>query len=422
MKKSRIIFALCTILIGILFTGGYQISMLEVNASSSKTPANAMPTTGKKIKIPDVSIESRKIPNNDALKFVKDMRIGWNLGNTFDAAFDNPNFDDELLYESAWSGVKTTKEMIDAVKKAGFNAIRIPVSWHNHVSGNNFTISKAWLNRVQEVVDYAMKDGMYVIINIHHDIMPGYYYPSSQHMKTSIQYVKSIWTQIANKFKTYNNHLIFESVNEPRLTGTKYEWWLDMNKDECKDAVESINKLNQVFVDTVRATGGNNASRYLMVPGYDASPDYALIKEFKMPTDKSKYKNRIIVSVHAYRPYNFALQSPNESGSTSEWSIDSEYSRRDIDYFMDGLYDKFISKGIPVVIGEFGARDKNGNLQARVEYATYYIKAARARGMTCFWWDNNAFYGDGENFGLLDRSTVTWKYPDIVAALMKYAK
>nr|AGM71677.1 beta-1,3-1,4-glucanase [Caldicellulosiruptor sp. F32] len=401
---------MCAVLTGLTF-----VSFSLGNSSDSEASSN-------RAKIPEIKIASRKIPNNAALKFVKDMKIGWNLGNTFDAAFENPSFDDELLYETAWCGVKTTKQMIDTVKKAGFNTIRIPVSWHNHVTGSNFTISKRWLDRVQQVVDYAMKNKMYVIINIHHDIMPGYYYPNSQHLQTSIKYVKSIWTQVATRFKNYNDHLIFEAVNEPRLTGSRFEWWLDMNNPECRDAVEAINKLNQVFVDTVRSTGGNNVSRYLMVPGYAAAPEYVLIDEFKIPKDSSKYKNRIIISVHAYRPYNFALQAPNESGSVSEWSVNSEESRRDIDYFMDKLYDKFVSKGIPVVIGEFGARDKNGNLQSRVEFAAYYVRAARARGITCCWWDNNAFYGNGENFGLLDRKTLKWVYPEIVSAMMKYAR
>ncbi|WP_051109299.1 MULTISPECIES: glycoside hydrolase family 5 protein [unclassified Caldicellulosiruptor] len=410
MNKRRILATVCAVLTGLTF-----VSFSLGNSSDSEASSN-------RAKIPEIKIASRKIPNNAALKFVKDMKIGWNLGNTFDAAFENPSFDDELLYETAWCGVKTTKQMIDTVKKAGFNTIRIPVSWHNHVTGSNFTISKRWLDRVQQVVDYAMKNKMYVIINIHHDIMPGYYYPNSQHLQTSIKYVKSIWTQVATRFKNYNDHLIFEAVNEPRLTGSRFEWWLDMNNPECRDAVEAINKLNQVFVDTVRSTGGNNVSRYLMVPGYAAAPEYVLIDEFKIPKDSSKYKNRIIISVHAYRPYNFALQAPNESGSVSEWSVNSEESRRDIDYFMDKLYDKFVSKGIPVVIGEFGARDKNGNLQSRVEFAAYYVRAARARGITCCWWDNNAFYGNGENFGLLDRKTLKWVYPEIVSAMMKYAR
>lgn len=409
MNRGKFFATTCALLTGLMLAGSFSGGLHLSQAAT-------------RVKIPEINIESRKIPNNPALKFVKDMKIGWNLGNTFDAAFENPNFDDELLYETAWCGVKTTKQMIDAVKKAGFNTIRIPVSWHNHVSGNNFTISKRWLDRVQQVVDYAMTNKMYVIINIHHDILPGYYYPDSKHLQTSIRYVKSIWTQVATRFKNYNKRLIFEAVNEPRLTGSRYEWWLDMNSPECKEAIEAINKLNQVFVDTVRSTGGNNSSRYLMVPGYAAAPEYVLIDEFKIPADKSKYKNRIIISVHAYRPYNFALQSPEEAGSVSTWSVKSEESRRDIDNFMDGLYEKFVSKGIPVVIGEFGARDKNGNLQSRVEFAAYYIRAARARGITCCWWDNNSFYGKGENFGLLDRKTLKWVYPEIISAMMKYAQ
>lgn len=372
--------------------------------------------------IPDINLEKQTLPDNDALKFVAAMKIGWNLGNTFDAVIDNPDFEDELQYESAWCGVKTSKEMIDELKAAGFNTVRIPVSWHNHVSGSDFKISDAWMQRVKEVVDYAMNDDMYVIINIHHDISPDYYYPSSDYLKSSTTYVKSIWKQIAVEFGDYDNHLIFESINEPRLVGTENEWWLDLNKDTCKDAVECINQLNQTFVDTVRATKGSNETRYLMVPGYTASPDNALIDTFKLPTDLKSNDNKIIVSVHAYTPYNFALQGINEGGNVSEWNVDNVNSTKDIDSFMGRLYNKFTSKGIPVVIGEFGARDKNGNLQSRVEYATYYIKSAKTRGITCCWWDNNAFSGNGENFGLLDRKTLIWVYPDILNGLMKYSE
>lgn len=369
--------------------------------------------------IPEIDIDAYAIPDTESMRFVKDMKIGWNLGNTFDATSESTSLADELKIETAWVGVETTGEMIQAVKEAGFNTIRIPVSWHNHLL-ENFTISEPWLNRVNEVVDYAMAEGMYVIINIHHDIDKNFYYPTSEFFENSLAYSNAIWTQLAKRFRDYDNHLIFESVNEPRMTGTKYEWWLDMNNESCRDAVDCINRLNQAFVDVVRASGGNNATRYLMVPGYDASADSALSSAFKLPTDT--VADRMIVSVHAYTPYNFALQGPNEGGNVSTWSITSDASTRDIDAFMDGLYNKYISQGIPVVIGEFGSRDKNGNLQARVDHAAYYIRSARARGMTCVWWDNNAFSGSGENFGLLNRRKVEWQYPDLVASLMKYAE
>jgi endoglucanase len=157
-----------------------------------------------------------------------------------------------------------------------------------------------------------------------------------------------------------------------------------------------------------------------MVPGYSASAQGALINEFELPKDI--VKNKLILSVHAYTPYNFALQAPTESGSISEFSSDNQNSVTEINQFMDQLYNKYISNGTPVVIGEFGARDKNGNTQDRIDFATYYIAYARANGMSCIWWDNNSFSGTGENFGLLDRKTITWRDKEIVDGLMKYAQ
>lgn len=367
------------------------------------------------ISIPEVSIDTREIPNTPVQAFADDMKVGWNLGNTFDA-FDCTWLDNKLDYESAWCGVKTTEEMIIAVKEAGFNTVRVPVSWHNHVSGDKHDIDEPWLDRVQEVIDYVMDNGMYAIINIHHDMSEEFIYPTSEYLDQSSHYVECIWTQIAERFSDYDEHLIFESLNEPRMVGSTHEWWLDPNNESCQDAVASINTLNQVFVDTVRASGGKNPNRYLMVPGYAASVSGVLDKGFELPTDT--VEDKIILSVHAYTPYNFAL----EAGSVDSFSIDKSSSVMEIDQFMTQLYDKFVSQEVPVVLGEFGARDKNGNTQDRVDFATYYVAAARARGMTSIWWDNGAFSGDGEIFGILDRESATWRFPDIVEGLMKYAE
>lgn len=371
------------------------------------------------ITVPDVEVQKFEIPENEALTFVKEMKIGWNLGNTFDANTETNQFEDEMKYETIWCGVPTTKEMIDTVKAAGFNTVRIPVSWHNHLTDDNFTISQVWLDRVQEVVDYVMANDMYAIINIHHDISKAYYYPSNECLENSTKYMTSIWGQISERFKDYDAHLIFESVNEPRLVGDENEWWFQGDKANCKEAVLCINTLNQVFVDTVRKSQGKNETRYLMVPGYDAAVDSVLYEGFKLPTDSQE--NKIIVSVHAYVPYAFALQSSSESGSTDVWDMTKTKDQQAITDFMDGLYNKFIVNGTPVLIGEFGARDKNNNLQARVGFTTYYIAAARARGMSCLWWDNNSFVGSGENFGLLERRNNTWQYEALLEGLMKYA-
>ena len=361
--------------------------------------------------VPDVQVDKYQVPESEGMDFIKELYLGWNLGNTFDAAdVGNISAEHELDYEKAWCGDFTKIENIAAIKAAGFKTIRIPVSWHNHVDEND-RISRAWLTRVKEVVDWCLDMDLYVIVNTHHDNAEDFYYPDTAHMERSKQYLTAVWSQIAETFKDYDEHLILESLNEPRLVGTDYEWWIDQNNAQCKDAVACINTLNQLFVDTVRASGGTNATRWLLVPGYAASPDGALNPDFAMPNDP---QNRVILSVHAYRPYNFAL---NKAG-TKEWSLDNAGDTGDIVGFMDNLYAKFVLNGVPVLIGEFGAMNKD-NLENRVAFSAYYTACARAHGMSCLWWDNNAFAGSGENFGLLYRRSSTFNYPEIVQALLK---
>lgn len=369
-------------------------------------------------------IDVLEIPSDDellnigSLELTSMIDVGWNLGNTLDAeSSEYVRSDMRLEYE--WVGVKTNKEMILAVYEQGFNAIRIPISWHNHVD-SNFTINSKWMDRVQEIVDYAYDLGMFVIINTHHDVYPEYYYPDSTHLKSSEKYVSAIWSQVAERFKNYDCHLIFEGLNEPRLKGTDIEWRVDDGSPESVDSIECINALNQAFVDTVRASEGYNTVRFLMVSGYDASPDGALDKNFQLPADT--VSDRLLVSVHAYTPYNFALQPAAESGSTSDFDSASKASTNDIDSTMSRIYDGFVSKGIGVIITEFGALDKNGNLVDRVDYAGYYVSTARNNSIPCFWWDNGAFTGTGELFGILDRKTCEFNPVEIADVLVEKCK
>lgn len=364
--------------------------------------------------LPEITLESKEIPDNEALDFVEELKLGWNLGNTFDAV--DSNLTDEMEYEKVWCGRYTTEEMIETVKNAGFCTVRIPVSWHNHLTDDKYTISEAWMDRVNEVVDWCIDRDLYVILNIHHDNSTDYLYPSEEYAEQSIAYLTAVWSQLAERYKEYDEHLIFEAMNEPRLVGHTNEWWLDTNNEDCMEAVECINRYNQAFVDLIRSSGGNNAERYLMCPGYAASPEGAWNDGYQLPLDTAD--NRIIVSVHAYSPYSFAL----DAAGTNAWSMENQSDVSNVTSFMDKLYDKFISQGIPVLIGEFGAANKYNNLEVRTEYAAYYVAAARARGLTCCWWDNNAFIGSGENLGLLNRVSSKWQYPEIVAAMLKYAE
>ena len=366
------------------------------------------------------------LKNADTEAILEDMGLGWNLGNSLDATGGSG-----LDTETSWSNPKTTQALIDKVKSLGFNTVRVPVSWGKHVSGDNYTIDSAWLARVKEVVDYCYKNDMYVILNIHHDTKSSEsasgagYYPRSSAYSSSEKFVTSVWSQMSEYFKDYDYHLIFETLNEPRLIGTGCEWWFDKWNipSEVKDAIDCINKLNQKAVDTIRDTGSNNRGRLIMCPGYDASIDGATVSGFKLPTDISGNKNRIAVSVHAYSPYNFAMNVGSGSTSTYTSSIKSEL--RDL---FSTLKSNFRDKGIPVVIGEFGSTDKN-NTAERVKWATDYTALAKKNNIPCVLWDNNAFavYNgssivlNSEYHGYINRknNTVTSPAKDVIEALMK---
>ena len=366
------------------------------------------------------------LKNADTEAILEDMGLGWNLGNSLDATGGSG-----LDTETSWSNPKTTQALIDKVKSLGFNTVRVPVSWGKHVSGDNYTIDSAWLARVKEVVDYCYKNDMYVILNIHHDTKSSEsasgagYYPRSSAYSSSEKFVTSVWSQMSEYFKDYDYHLIFETLNEPRLIGTGCEWWFDKWNipSEVKDAIDCINKLNQKAVDTIRDTGSNNKGRLIMCPGYDASIDGATVSGFKLPTDISGNKNRIAVSVHAYSPYNFAMNVG--SGSTSAYTSSIKSELRDL---FSTLKSNFRDKGIPVVIGEFGSTDKN-NTAERVKWATDYTALARKNNIPCVLWDNNAFavYNgnsivlNSEYHGYINRknNTVTSPAKDVIEALMK---
>ena len=343
---------------------------------------------------------------------VQKLGVGWNLGNALDA------WDNSLEFgtikedtEDASGNPATTKAMIDMVKAEGFQTVRVPVTYYNHMQADG-TIDPKWLARVKEVVDYVVQDDMNCVINIHHDTGDGgWLFADTKNYEKNKEIVSSMWTQIANYFSTYDNRLIFEGFNE-MLNGEK-AW--DYAGDE---SYQVANQWNQLFVDTVRAAGGNNVERYLMMPGYDASLAGAITDLYQLPNDI--VSDKLIVSVHAYTPYNFALRPGSESGATDYFSWEDPQSVYEINDLMNSLYNKFVSKGIPVVIGEYGAMNRDNNTQDRVDYYAYYTAAARANGITCCVWDNGSFT-DGETFGILRRRVNKWFFEETIEAMMKYS-
>jgi len=376
----------------------------EINNNTNNTEENIKESKDKIIDIDDtdereenenMSLSIRDIPS---IELVKELKIGWNLGNTLDATGGGAL----LTTEMSWGNPTTKEDMFIVVKEAGFNTIRIPVSWGDHLGSEpDFTIHTIWLDRVNEVVDYAIDNDLYVILNLHHE---EWHFPSYDNLERSKQILTKVWTQIAERFKDYDEHLIFEGMNEPRMKDTPLEW-----TGGNAEAWDVINQLNHTFVDTIRNSAGNNPLRHLMIPPYAASSDPKTWRDFILPKD-----DKIIVSIHAYTPYNFTL---NKNG-TNNWSPENINDTKDIDYLFENLSKYFIDKGYPVIIGEFGAMNKD-NLEARVLWSEYYIQKASEKGIPCIWWDNGAFVGDGELFGLLDRRKGVWMYPEIIDALIK---
>lgn len=337
---------------------------------------------------------------DNSVDYAANMKLGWNLGNTLDA-IGGSGLDSEV----AWGQPYTTKELIQFVKDSGFDSIRIPVSWGQHTD-DNYQIDGEWMARVKEIVQWAYDSGLYIILNSHHD--NDFYYPTEEHYEKSEEYIKAIWAQIAEEFKDFDEQLIFESMNEPRLAGTNKEWWFNDSDPEGVESIQVISKLNQVFVDTVRATGGNNATRFLMVPSNAAAVQNALNSAFTLPNDTAE--NRIILSVHAYTPYDFAM---NFSGGTAEWTRSGKSQLS----FMDNLNEKFIQNGVGVVIGEFGATNK-GNDEARVEWAKDYVGKAKDLGIACVLWDNGGIKVGDENFGMIDRTMLTIYFPQLLQTMV----
>lgn len=334
-----------------------------------------------------------------AAEIVKDMKIGWCLGNTLDSKRDDLAITEPAYrFETGWGNPETTQELIDAVIAEGFNVIRIPVTWENHIGkAPEYKIEDSWMQRVKEIVDYAYNRGAYVIINTHHEDWNYTYYDNEE---AAAKKMRIVWTQIAEEFQDYDEYLLFEAQNEPRKVGSSVEW-----TGGDQEGWDVVNRLNQVFVDTIRQSGGSNPYRVLIIPSYAAN-GWECVKHLEMPEND----NRVIASVHAYEPYDFALKMDGRS----DWRHDT-YA---IDTILGNIKTLFVDKDIPVIMGEFGAMNRN-NEEERAEWAYYYVSKAKEIGVPCFWWDNGLVEGDGERFGLFDRRTYKCVYPKLLEALQR---
>ncbi|MCL2031582.1 MAG: glycoside hydrolase family 5 protein [Oscillospiraceae bacterium] len=340
-----------------------------------------------------------------AFDIAGDMGAGWNLGNTLDAGGSDRMPISPLSQETAWGNPVTSYEMIALLADTGFNTLRVPVTWQRHIGpAPDYTIGEAFLNRVQEVVDYGIDNGLYVIVNLHHET---WHFPSSDNEEAPLM-LAAVWRQIAGRFAGYSEKLIFEAMNEPRLTGTSFEW-----TGGTPEARSVINSWNYIFIRTVRATGFNNEKRFLMIPTHAASSDPNALSDFFVPRDKN-----VLVSIHAYTPYNLTL---NTAIATNTFDPSEPRDTADIDALFQRLDDRFLSQGTAVVIGEMGCLNKQDNAAARAAWADYYTAQAAALGIPCIWWDNGirASTGRSESFGIMNRLEAAWWYPEIAEAMLK---
>lgn len=345
-----------------------------------------------------------KMRNITSQQLVEDMTFGWNLGNTLDVCQADRDGDGKInehveagekVDETLWGNPKATKDLFTSLKKNGVNAVRIPVTWRDHMDSDG-NIDRERMDRVQQVVDYAYSQGMYVIINVHHDgggdpKFGAWIIEESQNdYNTFLKKYKNVWKQIAERFKNYSDYLIFESMNEVGFD-TLY------NKNKA-DAYNLINKINQDFVDIIRATGGNNAKRHLLIAGYYTDIERTCDSLYKMPDDKA---GRCILSVHYYTPWDFCTCDRKHT-----WGTNSEV--RQMETLIGKMKKNFVDKGIPVIIGEYAA--SGSDLSSCIFFIEKLNKLCSDYGIATFIWDSGS---------QVNRKTYKWRTPQYLEALKR---
>lgn len=347
------------------------------------------------------------IPENDgnlAWQFAERLGIGWNMGNHFDAQNNG------VSGETFWGNPKATAATFTKVKAAGFNTVRIPVTWMGHIGeAPDYKIEDAWIDRVAEVVGYAEAAGLNVIINMHHDGSDSKYWldiksaaadPDVQ--KQLLEQIGAMWGQIAEKFKDKGEFLIFEAFNEIHDGG----WGWGANRNDGGKQYKCLNEWNQAFVDAVRAAGGENTDRILGIPAYCTNVDISL-ESFVMPEDMAE--ERLMMSVHCYDPYDYTL-----AATKSEWGHTADPSKKvagdnegDLKKIFEKIYVNYISKGIPVYMGEFGCVNRATGREQKFQqyYLKYYAKLAKTYGVPAIIWDNGAAGAGEERHAFINHGT-----------------
>ncbi len=410
MKNQKLIIALCAVILVVgLACVGLGISLLACdpqptapsadNNITSDEPAGG---TNEEIPAKELHFSSNGIQTSDngymrpdltSIELAKLMGNGTNLGNTMEACNNSlgSTSDDPQYYERYWGQPITTQEMLDGMKAAGFDSIRIPVSWMMNatelVESGEYTISEAYLDRVEEIINYALNADMYVIINDHWDGgwlgMFGSASPETRELAMTMY--TSMWTQIAERYKEYSDYLIFEGANEQIGDSLNDRIMCSDSGSLSKDELYEVAlMINQAFVDTVRATGGNNAQRFLLIPGFNTNIANTCDDRFIMPKDEA---NRLLISVHYYDPWSYC----GDGTSTVKWGTKSDLETM---YNTLSQMTKFTEQGYGVVIGEYGVlQNEDGSLRENLTtYHTLFLDLCDIYGYTSCLWDCSGFY------------------------------
>ena len=375
--------------------------------------------------------------NKTAMEVAQLMYPGWNLGNTLEGG-DSKNLwkNAGIETETVWQNAKTTQALIDAVKAAGFKSIRIPCSWvMGHISdAEKCTIDPAWMKRVKEVVDYCIKDGLYVIINQHWD--GGWIehngMTANADIKTTKAQLTKIWTQIADNFKTYDEHLLFAGMNEPGVGAGEGDII------GVADMSNRIAEYEQTFIEAVRATGGNNAKRVLIVQGPNTDIDKFVANNY-MSKIKDSATDRLMVEVHFYDPYNFTDMSEDQSwgkyclywgknnttGAEAGRTADAKYNEDYVEAQMAKMKTNFFDKGYPVLLGEYGANQRLAIGKDAVHDASvkdYYkavVASAINNGCVPMAWDTN---GNFPSMTIFNRASASVSNANMLEGIQEAVK
>jgi endoglucanase len=398
-------------------------------SSTGAAAVNITFTTGKRrLDItPDVTADSNGM-TSDAIAWTHKIYAGWNLGNSFESlganwdestgSWTNTWVADRNDWETGWGNPKTTQEMILAVKNAGFNAIRIPVRWYPHITDQStMEIDSRWLSRVKEVVDYCINNGMYVIINTHHELWMENHPFDSEASEISKKEIL-LWKNIASYFRDYDEHLAFSGTNEVNVN------WQEPTTENQRVQ----NGFNQDFIKAVRQTGGRNWYRNLIVQTYSTNPEWG-IKWFETPTDV--VDNRLIVEYHYYAPYDYCSGSYYYWGKAYEQygTISPTSQESSITHLFGLLSENWHSQGLGIIMGESGVtyhvsgNDQEHQIENMKYYLTTVFSTAKSMGIAPFVWDNNAFGNGSEMFGIFDRNdNMNVRVPAFLEGIMDGAK